>query len=120
MDPSDNIADKDLLLRVASACEKSGYPDLAWKFVDYLIYQMDLWADRQKKYGPDNIATFGELGCLVRCSDKIARLRRSLVTHPGTDFNDETVEDAWMDLVNYAIMALMCRHGDWPNALKTV
>jgi hypothetical protein len=42
------------------------------------------------------------------------------VTHPGTDFNDETVEDAWMDLVNYAVMAQMCRHGDWPNALKTV
>ena len=71
----------------------------------------ELFEERQGKYGADNIAAFGELGCLVRASDKIARLKVSM----DKDFKDESAEDAWMDLANYAIIALMCRRGLWPG-----
>lgn len=77
----------------------------------------DLWKQRQRKYGTGNISAFGEIGCLVRGHDKMARLRRALIDNPelsGLAY-DESVEDSWKDLANYAIMALVCRRGKWPN-----
>jgi len=75
----------------------------------------NLWKDRQKKYGPGNIAAFGEVGCLVRGHDKMARLRRALMDNLGRDMPDETIEDSWKDLTNYALMGLVCRRGQWPT-----
>ena len=74
-----------------------------------------LWKQRQKKYGPSNIAAFGETGCLVRGYDKMARLRQALINKKGLDVDDESVEDSWKDLANYALMGLVCRRGFWPG-----
>lgn len=75
----------------------------------------NLWKERQSKYGPGNIAAFGEVGCLVRGHDKMARLKRALMEHIGVRATDESVEDSWKDLTNYAIMGLACRRGLWPG-----
>jgi hypothetical protein len=80
----------------------------------------DLYAlfwDRQRKYGPGNIAAFGDFGVLVRCHDKLARLRRHYVEGTG-DMPDESVDDAWRDLAVYAVIALVCRKGQWPGWQK--
>ena len=82
-----------------------------WLLVTQEIFQ--LWQQRQKKYGRRNIAEFGEVGCLVRGYDKMARLRRALIDKEGEEMDDETVADSWLDLVNYAIMGLMCHRGLW-------
>src|SRR5437773_793557 len=52
------------------------HPDpLEAQFSAVLDQARALWRERQKKYGPTNIAATGALGCLVRSTDKLARLR---------------------------------------------
>jgi ribosomal protein S27AE len=68
---------------------------------------------RQKHhdYGEDNLHAFGELGILVRASDKVARLKNLLdMEASGTDVpavSDESRADTWRDLAGYAIQALI-------------
>lgn len=66
---------------------------------------------KQRDYGSSNIAAFGEYGVMVRVWDKVSRLRNLLqnVKDPA----NESVEDTWLDLANYAIIGLMCRRGEW-------
>lgn len=56
-------------------------------------------------YGEDNLRTFGELGILVRASDKVARLKNLL--DKETQVADESRADTWRDLAGYAIQALI-------------
>lgn len=74
-----------------------------------------LWKDRQKKYGPGNIAAFMDTGCLVRGHDKMARLRHVYIDGKGAEVDDESVEDSWKDLANYAAMGLACKRDLWPK-----
>lgn len=74
-----------------------------------------LWRLKQQSYGPHNIAAFGERGCLIRANDKIQRLIRLVWSGLTNPLDDETIEDTWKDLANYAIMAIMCRRGEWPG-----
>ena len=72
-----------------------------------------LWRERHEKYGPMNIALWGATGCAIRACDKVMRLRRHYLEGVG-DLPDETVADAWLDLLNYAAMGLLCHEGKWP------
>lgn len=56
-------------------------------------------------YGEENLAAFGELGILVRTSDKLARLKN--LVGKNAEVSDETREDTWRDLAGYAIQALI-------------
>ncbi len=68
---------------------------------------------RGRKYGPGNISEFGELGVLVRLSDKLARLR-----HTTENFADETSEDSWLDVVGYGLIGMAWSRGLWPGSEK--
>ena len=92
----------------------SGDANLEGVVADTFKEIFSLWKERQAKYGPSNIAAFGEVGCLVRGHDKMARLRRALMDNLGAVMPDESVEDSWKDLTNYAVMGLVCRRGQWP------
>lgn len=61
-------------------------------------------------YGPGNIAAFGEFGLTVRLSDKIERLKN--LVRMETPKN-ESLEDTYMDIANYGIIALMVRRNLW-------
>ena len=63
---------------------------------------------KQHDYSHDNINAFGELGILVRSSDKLARLRNLI----GKEGVTEPRIDAWRDLAGYSILALMLDR-DW-------
>jgi len=81
---------------------------------DAYVAAYRIWRDRQAKYGPSNIAITGALGCYVRSQDKLARL--SMVYKNGTkDTPDESIEDSWLDLLNYAMMGYLCHKGQWPK-----
>ncbi len=54
---------------------------------------------------------FGELGILVRMSDKMARLKSALHDHKEMAVSEETVEDTILDLATYAILLLSYRRG---------
>lgn len=72
-------------------------------------------------YGTGNIPQFGELGVLVRASDKIQRLRNILYLKPTGVENSiavETIDDTWKDLLGYAALALILRKGEFELPLK--
>lgn len=76
----------------------------------------ELMHERGVKYGPGNIAEFGDFGAVVRMADKFARLRQLYVDGMGGDVRDESVEDTLMDIANYAIIILAWRRGLWPGS----
>jgi len=92
---------------------RSGNQELEESWLEVARDLFLLWQARQKKYGTGNIAAFMELGCLVRASDKIARLKEALINNHGIESTDESVLDSWLDLANYAIMGIMCHRGMW-------
>ncbi len=65
----------------------------------------DTLVEKHHDYGEENLAAFGELGVLVRASDKVARLK-NLLDKKGMVVN-ESREDTWQDLAGYAIQALI-------------
>lgn len=71
---------------------------------------------KHKDYGPTNIgdAPGGPLnGLRVRMFDKIARINH-LVDNDASPEN-ESLEDSFKDLANYAIIALLVQRGQWPK-----
>lgn len=72
---------------------------------------------KQRDYGSGNISEFGELGVLIRATDKQKRLKNLLYDNPGQARN-ESLEDTWVDVSNYGIIALMVRRGIWGLPLE--
>ena len=68
---------------------------------------------KQASYGPHNIGKFGERGVFIRCNDKIERLKRMVWDDLDDTIPDESIEDTWMDLADYALIALLVRSGAW-------
>jgi hypothetical protein len=64
---------------------------------------------KQRDYGSDNILRFGRLGLLVRVHDKIARLEN--LAARGTEPNNESISDNYMDVIGYCTVAIMFEHG---------
>ena len=58
-----------------------------------------------------NFRTFGELGILVRMSDKFARLRTAIEEKREFAVAEESVEDSALDLANYALLFICYRRG---------
>lgn len=62
---------------------------------------------KHKDYGKGNILDTGELGIVFRESDKLNRLKNILAT--GKKPNNEGIDDSWIDIGVYAVIALMYR-----------
>lgn len=75
---------------------------------EIMIELRELLIEKQRDYGHRNILDFGEYGVLVRANDKIARLKNLL---GKKEPKNESIDDSWRDLANYAIIALMLRKG---------
>ncbi len=71
----------------------------------------DVLRRKHHDYGEDNLLEFGELGILVRCTDKLARLK-NLLTKPA-EIADETKFDTWRDLAGYALQAMIMIQHEW-------
>lgn len=74
---------------------------------------------KQIDYGPLNIwnAPGGATnGLMVRMSDKLERLK-NLIYKQITP-NNESLEDSFVDIANYAIIALMVQRGVWAKYAK--
>ena len=79
---------------------------------------MDLLERKQKDYGTRNLETFGELGVLVRTTDKVERLRNLILS--GQAPNNESVEDSWKDVIGYGILGLMLHRGEITSSLTSM
>ncbi len=62
---------------------------------------------KHKDYGKGNILDTGELGIAFRESDKLNRLKNILGA--GKKPKNEGIDDNWMDIGVYAVIALMYR-----------
>ena len=72
---------------------------------------------KHEAYGPKNISQAPggpENGLRVRMHDKLARLNH-ILENPGVDTNDESLEDTLIDMLNYSVIFLMVRKGQWPK-----
>ena len=91
-----------------------------FKFESIAIYNeaWELLVKKQLDYGPKNIANApgGPLnGLLVRMHDKMARLNHLIYEVKDTPQN-ESIEDSFVDLLNYSAIALMVLRGKWSGA----
>lgn len=73
-----------------------------------------LWKIKQRKYGPSNISSMGKPGLVVRMNDKLQRLRNFVLNGVQED-TEGSEEDAWLDIMGYALMGVLVHRGLWPE-----
>lgn len=93
----------------------SGREDLEIEIAQHLQAVFNIFKQKQASYGPGNIAKFGEKGVIIRMNDKMERLIRLVYDEGPNPLADETVEDTYLDMADYAVIALVCRSGEWPG-----
>jgi hypothetical protein len=74
----------------------------------------EILVSKQIDYGPLNIwnAPGGATnGLMVRMSDKIERLKNLI--YNSIEPNHEALEDSFIDIANYAVIAIMVERGIW-------
>jgi hypothetical protein len=76
----------------------------------------DTLVSKQKMYGPKNVERFGLRGIVIRLNDKIERLK-NLQRHQGPVIF-EPIQDTWLDIVGYSVIAIMWIHGWFLLELK--
>jgi hypothetical protein len=87
------------------------FSELTYNYTDGLA---ELLIKKQKDYGPKNISDSpgGPLnGLRVRMFDKLARINNLVET--GATPQNESLRDSFMDIANYAIIAMMVLDDKW-------
>ena len=74
-----------------------------------LNYLKELLEKKNRDYGSNNLLTFGDLGILVRLSDKLERLKNYVLRDRTFEIDDENLEDTLYDIAGYAIMWIVLR-----------
>jgi hypothetical protein len=70
---------------------------------------------KHKDYGKGNILDMGELGIAFRISEKFNRIKHLLMN--GKKPDNESVDDSWIDIGVYAVIAILLRRS-WFKKLK--
>ena len=94
----------------------SGSEILERGMAENLVKLFEIFKKKQASYGKGNIADYGEVGVLIRSNDKIKRLRNLVYLNKPNPLDNETIEDTWLDLADYALIALLVRDGTWDRA----
>lgn len=113
----DNLRDLDEVLDLIEE-ETKAILDSDFEFNVYQLADsnVELLLRKHKDYGPKNIAEApgGALnGLRVRMHDKLARINHLLDT--GAEAQNESLEDSFLDLANYALIAQLVIRGEWPS-----
>lgn len=67
----------------------------------------DLAIAKNADYGNDSIGGTGVLGISVRLWDKMCRLKNLVIDKKEAQIKTETIDDIFMDMINYATYALI-------------
>jgi hypothetical protein len=100
------------------------YPELADGFKVIQEEQYELFAKKMLSYGLGNIAMGSNLdtkedinlsltAIWIRSMDKMQRLKQLVLLNKQNSLEDEPIEDAYVDLSNYSIIALLVKAGKW-------
>ena len=101
-----------------------GWPQMTAEFRRLQRVQYELFLHKQHDYGPGNISVGSQLktteevnlsliGLWFRMNDKIQRLKTLLMGGKKAAVNGEPMEDAFLDVSNYGIMATIVKNGKW-------
>lgn len=85
--------------------------DQAFEEVTEELLQMFL--KKHRDYGKGNILANGELGISMRVSEKIERLKHLLMS--GQTPNNESIEETWVDVAVYGVIAVLLRRGQFQS-----
>lgn len=75
----------------------------------------ELFVKKHKDYGKGNILDTGELGIAFRVNDKLNRIKNILAS--GKKPENESMDESWIDIGVYAVIAMMWRRG-WFQKLE--
>ena len=98
------------------------YPKTTDEFKRLQKLQYKVFCEKQMDYGPSNISVGTDLateadvklsltGLWFRMNDKIQRIKNLLMTNQK--INNEPIEDSFLDVSNYGIMATIVKNGKW-------
>ena len=100
------------------------WPEMTTEFKRIQKEQYELFLHRQHDYGPGNISVGTNLqtqdevhlsltGLWFRMNDKLQRLKTLLLSGRKNAVEGEPMEDAYLDVSNYGIMATIVGRGKW-------
>ena len=108
---------------VVTLMEKE-WPVMTAEFRKLQREQYELFLHKQHDYGPGNISVGTQLGTpeevrlsltglWFRMNDKLQRVKTLLLGDRTHAVQDEPLEDAYLDVSNYGIMATLVGRGKW-------
>ena len=100
------------------------WPEMTREFKEIQREQYELFLHKQHDYGPGNISVGTQLqipeevklsltGLWFRMNDKLQRIKTLLLGNKKSAVKDEPLEDAYLDVSNYGIMATIVSRGKW-------
>ena len=100
------------------------YPQMTEDFKKIQREQYELFLHKQHDYGPGNISVGTFLvtpeeiklsltGLWFRMNDKLQRVKTLLLGDRKSAVKDEPLEDAYLDVSNYGIMATIVKNNKW-------
>ena len=100
------------------------WPEMTTEFKRIQKEQYELVLHKQHDYGPGNISVGTNLqtqdevhlsltGLWFRMNDKLQRLKTLLLSGRKNAVEGEPMEDAYLDVSNYGIMATIVGRGKW-------
>ena len=100
------------------------WPEMTAEFKKLQKQQYELFFQKQHDYGPGNISVGTMLqtpeevklsltGLWFRMNDKLQRVKTLLMNNRESAVKDEPLEDAYLDVSNYGIMATIVSRGKW-------
>ena len=120
-DPMDDVEMRSLSIVKQMELE---WPEMTREFKEIQREQYELFLHKQHDYGPGNISVGTQLqtpeevklsltGLWFRRNDKIQRLKNLLMNNRQSAVEGEPMEDAYLDVSNYGIMATIVSRGKW-------
>jgi len=97
---------------VYMAVLKPKYLDEAFK--EICAEMLATFIQKHKDYGKGNILSIKELGIAFREAEKVERLKNLLLDQSKPPTN-ESLDDNWMDVAVYGVIAQMYRRGWFQN-----
>ena len=99
------------------------WPEMTNEFKRLQAEQYELFCRKQHDYGPSNISVGTQLitedeiklsltGLWFRVNDKVQRIKNLLMGNRESAV-DEPLEDAFLDMSNYGIMATIVKNRKW-------
>ena len=100
------------------------WPEMTKEFKRLQREQYELFCKKQHDYGPGNISVGTQLqtqdevhlaltGLWFRMNDKLQRMKTLLLNDRESAVKDEPLEDAYLDVSNYGIMATIVGRDKW-------